>query len=132
METLQKLTELEKIIEKGLNTFYEVGSALNEIRKSKLYKETHSTFDDYCRERWGLTRDYAYKQIRASEVFDNVDNCIQNNLTELQARELSKVEPELQAEIYQSVIEKTDGKPTAKAIIAKYGKRIFIYSDVCK
>ena len=31
-----------------------VGSALRDIRDEGLYTETHDTFEDYCRDRWGL------------------------------------------------------------------------------
>jgi hypothetical protein len=40
-------TELENVIERGLSTFVEVGNALLEIRDSKLYRETHPTFEAY-------------------------------------------------------------------------------------
>lgn len=36
-----RLQELESIVEHGLQTFYEVGKALNEILLQKLYRETH-------------------------------------------------------------------------------------------
>jgi hypothetical protein len=29
-------------------------AALKEIRNSALYRKTHSTFEQYCQERWGL------------------------------------------------------------------------------
>jgi hypothetical protein len=116
MNELQRLTELEKIIEGGLQTFYEVGKALNEIRESKLYKENYKTFDDYCRERWGMSKTHANRYIIASDVADNLTPIGAKIETESQARELSKADPEQQAEIYRSVIEKTNGRPTAKAI----------------
>ena len=46
----------------------------------------------------------------ASGTCENVKNF--TKITKSQARELSKVEPEKQAEVYQSVIDKTEGKPT--------------------
>ncbi len=36
---LARLQELESIVEHGLQTFYEVGFALEEIREQKLYRE---------------------------------------------------------------------------------------------
>lgn len=49
-----KLCQLESTIEAGLKTFVEVGSALMEIRDSRLYRQEFGTFEDYCRERWGM------------------------------------------------------------------------------
>ncbi len=35
-----------------VQTFYEVGNALLQIRDERLYRQTHSTFEEYCREKW--------------------------------------------------------------------------------
>jgi len=82
-----RFNELEAIIERGLETFVDVGLALLEIRDGRLYRESHATFDAYCRERWGWSRDYGYKLIRSAEVAQalGVDHGIQS---ERQAREL--------------------------------------------
>jgi ParB family chromosome partitioning protein len=119
---IRSLKENELIIEKGLNTFYEVGNALTEIRDNRLYKELYPTFEQYCKERWGISRDYSYRMIRSSSVIaniKNVDNCLQNEIpkTEGQARELSKAPPEKQAEVWHQAQEETGkNQPTAKEI----------------
>jgi hypothetical protein len=41
---------------------------LLEIRDGRLYRETHGTFDDYCREGWGFSRHRASQLITAAEV----------------------------------------------------------------
>ena len=51
----EKLARHEQVIERGLATFVEVGEALSEIRDARLYRESHTTFEAYCRERWGFT-----------------------------------------------------------------------------
>ncbi len=87
---VRSLDECERIIERGLASFVEVGEALMEIRDSRLYRDTHGTFEDYCRARWHISRDYAYKQIRAAKVAqDNVDRGLQAPKTEREARELA-------------------------------------------
>ena len=58
-----RLQELESIVEHGLQTFYEVGKALDEIREQKLYRETHKTFEAYCQEKWGMARQTANPKI---------------------------------------------------------------------
>jgi hypothetical protein len=67
-----RLLELETVVERGLETFYEVGRALCEIRDRRLYRETHRKFEDYVRERWGWYRQRAYGYIEAARVVDNV------------------------------------------------------------
>ena len=51
-----RFAELEGIIERGQKSFLEVGAALIEIKNSKLYQNTHGTFEAYCKDRWGLVR----------------------------------------------------------------------------
>ena len=66
--TKRSLPELEAVIERGLTTFVEVGTALKEIRDRRLYRDSHNTFDTYCRERWRLSRAHAYRLIEAAEI----------------------------------------------------------------
>lgn len=65
----RSLEELESIIEHGLDTFVEVGQALLEIRDGRKYRDRQfMTFEDYCKERWGMGRNYANKLIASAEV----------------------------------------------------------------
>ena len=55
-------------------SFVEAGRALQAIRDSgrpskRLYRATHATFEDYCREKWGLTENYANKMIRGAQQY---------------------------------------------------------------
>jgi hypothetical protein len=65
-----RLVELEGIIGGGIRAFYEVGRALMEIRESRLYRATHGSFQDYCRDRWGLSRPEAYRAIDSARVVE--------------------------------------------------------------
>jgi hypothetical protein len=90
-----RLVELETTIEHGLQTFVDVGTALLEIRDSKLYRKGHETFEDYCRTRWNMSRIHAHRMIEAAEVNQNLlptGNILPNS--ERQARELTQLEPE--------------------------------------
>ena len=55
---------------------------------SRLYRESHPTFDAYCRERWGWTADHARRQIQAAEVAGILLPIGSIPATESQAREL--------------------------------------------
>jgi hypothetical protein len=61
-----QLEECEEIIGRGLSTFFDVGSALLNIRDKRLYRGAHKTFEMYCRERWGIGRSYAWRLIGAA------------------------------------------------------------------
>lgn len=68
--TLEKsrLSELETVIERGQQTFIDVGLALAEIRDSRLYREGFATFEDYCKERWGWNASRSRQLIGAAEA----------------------------------------------------------------
>jgi hypothetical protein len=67
-----RLLELEAIVNRGLQTFYEVGQALIEIRDRKLYRQTHKTFEAYCKEKWKISKPAAYRLLKAAEVMKNL------------------------------------------------------------
>lgn len=65
---LLDLMEHEKVIEQGLHTFVEVGTALLAIRDGRKYKAAgYSTFETYCRERWQMSRRHADRVILAAQ-----------------------------------------------------------------
>ena len=122
-------TELEAIIERGLTTFVDVGTALMEIRDGLLYRQTHPEFDDYCRERWGMSRFYAHRLIAASEVVHSLP--IGNTpapVRETQVRELAKAEPEQRAETWQAVIEEHGVNATAQDVRSVVEAKRFDYA----
>lgn len=113
-----ELEACEAIIERNLAVFYETGQALLKIRDARLYRATHSTFEDYCRERWGFARRTAYQYIEAAEVIDNVRHGAQEiPANERQARELAGLDAERQREVWQQAVETApNGKVTAAHI----------------
>jgi DNA N-6-adenine-methyltransferase (Dam). len=110
-----RLAELESKIEAGLQTFVDVGLALLEIRDNKLYRETNRTFEGYCREQWGFSRNYANKIIAAAEVVENLGTIVPIlPATESQARPLAQLEPVTQREVWQQAVDTApNGKVTA-------------------
>jgi hypothetical protein len=117
--TAARLVELERVIERGQQTFVEVGQALLEIRDSRLYRASHGTFEDYCRERWGWTHRHANRVIEASEVVGLVGPV--GPSAEGQARELAPLrdQPDAMREVWASVVaraEATDEPVTAPLI----------------
>jgi hypothetical protein len=74
----QALDHYERVIERGLKTFVEVGAALAHVRDLRLYRVDYPTFEAYCDDRWGLARNRAYQLIDAAGVAQNVQNFGQN------------------------------------------------------
>ena len=113
----ERLAQLEPIIERGMASFVEVGTALLEISDHRLYRETHSTFQEYVADRWQMTARRAYQLCTAAEVVKSlpVNNCSHSLITnEAQARELAKVEPEKRAKVLEVTAGK--GEVTARSI----------------
>lgn len=101
-----KLFECETIIERGLKTFVDVGGALLEIRDLKLYRANYGTFEDYCQNRWGMSRPRAYQLIEAAETLSNLSTIVDIlPATESQARPLTQLEPEQQLEAWNRVLD---------------------------
>lgn len=129
-EEMIALLQHEAVIERGLKAFMEVGSALTAIRNERLYRQTHETFKDYCRERWQISETYANRTIAASEVVANLKASTNNtdeNLTttpigvvpanEAQARPLTSLPPEQQVWAWNVAVQTSpNGNPTAAEV----------------
>lgn len=112
-----RLIDLERKIENGLQTFVEVGEALMEIRDSRLYRVEHSTFEDYCREKWKFTKTQANRLIGAADVAKNLAPIGVIPASESQARPLTKLPAEQQPAAWEKAVEKAGGEqPTAKQV----------------
>jgi hypothetical protein len=108
----------------GLQTFYEVGMALAEIRDSKSYKlvAQFDTFEAFCRSEWDMSKTNANLYIGSSVVMENVKNDI--NLCQTPANmgqtiPLQKLKtPEEQQQAWTRVLELAgpDKKVTAKLV----------------
>jgi DNA repair photolyase len=105
-DTEKRFNQLEKIIEKGISHFVEVGTALMLIKKEKLYRILFSTFEEYCRQRWGFQRDYANKMIRSATVAQNLDTVVSKKPTsERQLRPLTHLKPEQQKKAWKKAVD---------------------------
>lgn len=80
----KRRAELEGLIKQNLAAFLAVGYAMREIRDSQLYRTTHRSFSDYCKDVCEMARSTAYQFIDAADVVDiirsygqnkNVSNC---------------------------------------------------------
>jgi len=113
-----RLDELESTIEQGLQGFYELGKALDEIRQSRLYRQSYKNFEAYCRDRWGIARQTAHRFIAATQVVDNLAKTdLQIPKKENQVRPLAKLTPEQQVKIWGEAVDLAqDGQPTGASV----------------
>ena len=115
-----ELQQCEAVIEKGLRTFVDVGGALLKIRDSKLYRQDYSTFEEYCQEKWNISRPRAYQLIDSVKVAENLSTFVDKwPINEAQTRPLTRLSPEDQVKAWHKVIETApEGKITAGIVLA--------------
>jgi len=86
---VRSLDQCEAVVSRGLDTFVEVGLALLEIRDRLLYQAVgFSSFDGYCRDRWGWSRQHAHRLISGAQVAELVSPAGDGPPAERVAREL--------------------------------------------
>jgi hypothetical protein len=111
----QTLSDCERIINRGLIGFAELGRALIKVRDGKLFRATHETFLDYCSDRWGIGKSRAYQLIEASGVVDSMPPERSTIVdSESKARELAKVPAEKRSQVVE--VAAAAGPVTAKSI----------------
>ena len=123
---------LERKVERA---FFEAGKALLELRDRRLYRSTHKTFEDYCRERFGFSRRQPYHLMEAAVIFDNlVEKCERNvhilPTNEWQVRPLTKLDPDNQPEAWQQAVESANGKVPSHRIVKDVVQQIMERTQV--
>jgi len=113
-----ELTRLETVVAEGLQRFVDVGNALLEIRERRLYRDTHATFEEYCRARWKFSKTHANRLILGAQAAIRLGDVEVQPANEAQARPLTALPAAQQAKVWERVVERTGGKPTAADVRA--------------
>jgi len=88
------LDRCEQMITAALETFVNVGQALQTIRDAKLYRATHPSFAAYCPSRWDISCKRAYQLIAAAGIAVTIaQHGLQPPTNERQARALTGLSP---------------------------------------
>lgn len=118
-----RLDSLEAVIERGRQTFVDVGMALMEIRESKLYKP-YGTFEQYCKDRWGFSKQHSIRLIQASGIAQEMApmGAISSERT---AREFVKVPKEERTKVAKeaAAVAKSAGRETINSSDVKEAKK---------
>ena len=114
----RELQRNEEIIERGWQTFVEVGKALSQIRDLRLYRQNYKTFETYCRMKWQYGRHYANHLIAASEI---VTKLIASGTTppqhESQVRPLIGLPNEILEDVWNKAVAKANGASITSKIV---------------
>jgi hypothetical protein len=123
-----ELKKLEKQIEdeggKSYRAYLNVGKALFEIEKDKLYEGKYKNFVEYCNERWGYSRTYSFDLMGAYNVYNSLaaiasakqlDEVFTN---ESQLRPFKKLKvDEDRLLVFNKLVEKSKDKPITAEIV---------------
>lgn len=120
------LAELEQRIERGLESFVDVGSALLSIKAGKRYREAgYSTFEDYCQRRWAISRRHGYRLLLAATTVEALARDLPEEMgptghilptTERQVRPLTRLPEDERPEAWAEAAEEAaaeERQPTA-------------------
>lgn len=114
------LFEHEKVIEQGLASFIDVGNSLIAIKADKKYRHVgYATFEDYCQQRWGITRERGRQLVVAATIVDAMPTTvgIPTPTRESQVRPLAAVPAEERADVWAEAVEAAGGdQPTARQV----------------
>ncbi|BAZ47256.1 hypothetical protein NIES4102_43020 (plasmid) [Chondrocystis sp. NIES-4102] len=117
---------LERKVERA---FYEAGMALMELRDRRLYRSTHATFEEYCRDRFDYTRRRPYQLIEAALIYDNlIEKCAKFlhilPTKEGQVQPLTQLDTESQPLAWETAVEEAGGKVPTGRIVKDVVQRI--------
>jgi len=113
------LSQHETTIERGFSKFVDVGHALKTILDKELYRETHPTFDAYCRARWNMSKSYVFRLIAATEIATQIAATAQPPpQTESVARPLAQIDsPQARAKVWRDVRKAAGDAPITAQLV---------------
>jgi hypothetical protein len=119
--------ELRDLYEIQVKTaFYTAGTALTGLQQLRLYRSTHTSFEEFCLDVFSFTRDYAYLMMAAAKVYQNLADNLPTNGRQLplptKQRQLrpiikARLDDAAQIEVWQMAIVLADGKIPSSSIV---------------
>ena len=132
MSRASELKRCEKVIARGLKSCFEVWNAFRTIRDQRLYRDTHSSLEAYCRERWNISRLRAYQFIDAAQTAEALSPTGLTPTNESQVRPLAGLQPEDQRIIWGQAIAESNGKPPTAAKVESVKKSLVPLIQQCR
>lgn len=116
------LAQLKAIVSRNLSATIDAGRALKEIKDRELWKEEASSFQEFCIENWGVSKQRAYQLMDSIKIIDALPPDQSTVVdSERAARELKKVPEAERAEVVKKA--QAAGGVTGAAI-SKAGKEL--------
>jgi hypothetical protein len=119
--------ELRNSLEIQVKTaFYTAGSALTGLQQLRLYRSTHTSFEEFCLDVFSFSRDYAYLMMAAAKIYQNLADNLPTSGRQLplptKQRQLrpiikARLDDAAQIEVWQMAIADSDGKVPSSSIV---------------
>ncbi len=115
--------ELESIVSGAV---WNAGFALQQLRDKRLYRDTHSSFSQYCRERFGHSRQKSDYLIAGANIYENLtsNRCQILPTTEYQVRPLGVLEPLIQVQAWEEAVAIASEKVPSHQIVKKVVRQL--------
>jgi DNA methylase len=122
---LADLLKHERVIERGLATFVEVGLTLLAIRDGKKYRAAgHATFEHYCQARWRWSDSRARQMMSAARTALAIETDTGVTVpTEAAVRRLNQLPEAERVEAYAEAVELAAGDVPAPAVVTSVVER---------
>lgn len=120
----QERKRLENKVEKA---FYEAGIALKKLRDERLYRSTHYTFEEYCQERFGHSRQKSNFLIAGADVYHRLttNRCQVLPSAEYQVRPLTSLDEEQQTLVWEEAVLEAGGKVPPHWLVKNIVKKFY-------
>jgi hypothetical protein len=114
---------LERQVE---GAFYLAGLALQTLREQRLYRSTHDSFERYCRERFGHSRQRASFLIAAAQIYQRLSTIgyLVLPANERQLRPLKRLPAARQGEAWQEAVAAAGGKCPSGRLVERVVERL--------
>ncbi len=115
-EEVRDRERLERTVERA---FYQAGSALQELRDRRLYRDGYDSFEDYCRGRFGHSRQKANYLIMGAAIYRTLSaaNCPLLPSSEYQVRPLAVLAPQRQPTVWNEAVTEAGGKAPSNRVV---------------
>jgi hypothetical protein len=115
-EEVRDRERLERTVERA---FYQAGSALQELRDRRLYQDGYDSCEDYCRGRFGHSRQKANYLITGAAIYRTLSaaNCPLLPSSEYQVRPLAVLAPQQQPTVWNEAVAEAGGRTPDHRIV---------------
>lgn len=77
----ERLTQLEAVVKKQWNAFFEVIFALYTIKQEDLWRADYDSWEDYVEKKWRISRQHSYRLIQPAEFLERIRTVTQGDTT---------------------------------------------------